>query len=258
MINFFKEMLDKKYLLGGVSGIVESFFSHPFDFYKVKNQEAILKNKPINPLLIYLYKNIRYNGLSSVYVGLVPKLFNIFPSRLAFWGIQGTSIKYLDKYKIEDYNKYVYSGLITGTVQTLVESPFEVLKTRMIFNNKNTGFRIGKLMKLSLNGIEWAIMRNSIFCSSICLSNNIFKECNDIERFLYNSGTGFISSILTQPLDFMKTKYQSSVELERYSLFNEFKKHSKLIMRGSFPRAYVASINMGIGSFIFNNFEKYL
>ena len=82
-------MLDKKYLLGGVSGIVESFFSHPFDFYKVKNQEAILKNKPINPLLIYLYKNIRYNGLSSVYVGLVPKLFNIFPSRLAFWVCKG-------------------------------------------------------------------------------------------------------------------------------------------------------------------------
>ena len=56
----------------------------------------------------------------------------------------------------------------------------------------------------------------------------------------------------------MKTKYQSSVELERYSLFNEFKKHSKLIMRGAFPRAYVGSINMGVGSFIFNNFEKYL
>ena len=28
-------------------------------------------------------------------------------------------------------------------------------------------------------------------------------------------------------------------------------------MRGAFPRGYVASINMGVGSFFFNKFDKY-
>ena len=58
-------MIDKKYILGGISGIFESFFSHPFDFYKVKNQEAILKNKKIDPLLKYLYNNIKSKGFTS-------------------------------------------------------------------------------------------------------------------------------------------------------------------------------------------------
>lgn len=249
--------LDKKYLLGGFSGIIESLFSHPFDFYKIKNQESILKNKPIEPLLKFLYKNIRYNGLTSVYVGLTPKLFNIFPSRLTFWGVQGTSVKYFEKNGLIGYKTYLYSGLITGIFQTFVETPFEILKTRMMFNN-NVKQNILELGKSSINGIEWAIMRNSIFCSSICLTNNIFSDRNDFERFIYNSGTGFISSILTQPFDFMKTKYQSSLELKRYNLIKEFNNHGNLIMRGAFPRAYVASINMGVGSFIFNNFERYL
>jgi len=246
-------MIDKKYILGGISGIFESFFSHPFDFYKVKNQEAILKNKKIDPLLKYLYNNIKTKGLPTVYVGIMPKLMNIFPSRLTFWGVQGTSINYLSKYENNEKKIYIYSGLITGALQTLVESPFEVIKTKQIFkiyDNKN-------LIKNSLNGIEWPILRNSLFCSSICLSNNLTKNRNDLERFICNSTTGFISSIITQPLDFMKTKYQSSSYPIRYSIIKEIKEHKGLIMRGAFPRAYVASINMGVGSFFFNKFDKY-
>lgn len=250
-------MIDKKYILGGISGIFESFFSHPFDFYKVKNQEAILKNKKIDPLLKYLYNNIKIKGFTSIYVGITPKLMNIFPSRLTFWGVQGTSINYLSKYENNEKKIYIYSGLITGALQTFVESPFEVIKTKQIFKvNDNKKFN-KNLIKNSFNGIEWPIMRNSIFCSSICLSNNLTKDRNDLELFLCNSGTGFISSILTQPLDFMKTKYQSSSYPVRFSIIKEIKEHKGLIMRGAFPRGYVASINMGVGSFFFNKFDKY-
>lgn len=246
-------MIDKKYILGGISGIFESFFSHPFDFYKLKNQEAIFKNKKIDPLLTYLYKNIKKKGIPTVYVGIMPKLMNIFPSRLTFWGVQGTSINYLSKYENNEKKVYIYSGLITGALQTLVESPFEVIKTKQIF--KITGNK--NLIKNSFNGIEWPILRNSLFCSSICLSNNLTKDRNDLERFICNSTTGFISSIITQPLDFMKTKYQSSSYPIRYSLIKEIKENKRLIMRGAFPRGYVASINMGVGSFFFNKFDKY-
>jgi hypothetical protein len=239
-------MIDKKYILGGISGILESFFSHPFDFYKVKNQEAILKNKKIDPLLKYLYNNIKIKGFTSVYVGIMPKLLNIFPSRLTFWGVQGTSIKYLSKYENNEKKIYLYSG-----------SPFEVIKTKQIFKiNDNKKFN-KNLIKNSLNGIEWPILRNSFFCSTICLSNNLTKNRNDLERFLCNSTTGFISSIITQPLDFMKTKYQSSSYPIRYSIIREIKEHKGLIIRGAFPRGYVASINMGVGSFFFNKFDKY-
>ena len=61
----------------------------------------------------------------------------------------------MDKYKIEDYNKYVYSGLITGTVQTFVESPFEVMKTQMMFNNNNSKININEAeLKKKLDGFE--------------------------------------------------------------------------------------------------------
>ena len=38
--------MNKSLFYGGVSGIVESCFSHPIDFYKIKYQESIFNNKP--------------------------------------------------------------------------------------------------------------------------------------------------------------------------------------------------------------------
>ena len=111
--------MDKSLLYGCLSGLVESCFSHPIDFYKVKYQELVFNNCPPPNIISFMSSNIKNNGFFSLYRGFAPKIVNIMPTRTAFWGVQDICNKKLPI--TQPVQKYTISGTIAGFCQTIVE-----------------------------------------------------------------------------------------------------------------------------------------
>ena len=57
---------------------------------------------------------------------------------------------------------------------------------------------------------------------------------------------------LTQPIDFMKTKYQINDNSFELSVFKAIKEYKLKMFSGALARAYVGAINMGVGALVFN------
>jgi len=251
-------MYYKTYLYGGLSGIGESCVSHPIDYYKIKYQNATFNNKKINAMFPFLINNIKNKGVFSIYKGFIPKITGVVPSRFVFWGVQNTSIDYFSNIGGSNtiggrnISNFLLSGSIAGFFQTIVETPAETLKIQLMTNkNRIINYKLTTLYR----GFLWHNYRNMAFCSMVCTSNNLFAEENEGIKFLINGITAFIACIITQPFDFMKTKYQSSMYVS-LSFKEYIKKYTWNVMNGFLPRAYAGFLNMGIGAFIFNTLNK--
>jgi hypothetical protein len=235
--------MDKSLLYGGLSGVVESCFSHPIDFYKVKYQESVFNGQPRKHMIPFMVNQIKTNGFLSLYTGFVPKIVSIIPVRTTFWGIQDICNKNL---QIEDkMAKYTVSGLVAGFFQTVVETPAEVAKIKLMNGQTST-------VKNAFNGFRWNAIRNSVFCSAVCLSNNYYQEDDKLLKFLVNGSSAFMISVATQPFDFMKTKYQINDHTYKLSFFDAIRWYKLKMFSGTFSRAYTGAINMGIGALVFN------
>jgi len=240
--------MDRSLIYGAVSGIVESCFSHPIDFYKVKYQELVFNNRTqTKPNIIsFMSSNIKNNGFFSLYRGFVPKILSIIPTRTAFWGVQDICNRKLPI--THPIQKYTISGIIAGFCQTIVETPGEVFKIQMM---SNKGLK-SNIIRNSFNGFQWNAARNSAFCAAVCLSNNCYQSDNKIKKFMVNGTSAFMACIITQPLDFMKTKYQINDSNYKLSFIKAIKDYKFKIFSGALPRSYTGFVNMGIGSIIFN------
>ena len=71
----------KRYLAGGLSGIIEVITTHPIDYIKTKKQEYIQTNKEITPKF---YKEITDGKFINSYRGVVPRILGVVPMRLIF------------------------------------------------------------------------------------------------------------------------------------------------------------------------------
>jgi hypothetical protein len=256
-------MDSKKYIYGGISGIIESCVSHPFDYYKIHTQANIFqsqfqtKSRTRIALIPFFINTVHTHGFGALYTGFIPKIISIIPTRIIFWGVQSTTLYHLQNPRVycpSIKNKkiqYITAGSVAGFCQTLVETPMEIVKIRLM-TKKQTLPGLSYLIKNAYNGFRWNASRNMIFCSAVCMSNNTFREKNEFSKFFINSSAAFLISIVTQPLDFMKTMYQANEKSEQISIRQAIKKYKWRLFNGSFARAYTGAINMGVGALVFN------
>ena len=149
--------------------------------------------------------------------------------------------------------KYTVSGLVAGFFQTVVKTPAEVAKIKLMNGQTSTVIT----MKNAFNGFRWNAIRNSVFCSVVCLSNNYYQEDHKVLKFLVNASNAFMISVATQPFDFMKTKYQINNHTYKLSFFDAVREYKTKMFSAAFSRAYIGAINMGIGALVFNYLMSY-
>ena len=180
----------KKYLSGGLSGIVEVTFTHPLDYIKTIKQQYTQQNIPIQ-LIKSNYKNL-YNGV-------IPRVIGIMPMRFIFWGVQDNSYSYYyNSCNINKIKSGIFAGITGGICQTVIDNPIEILKVKMITNQS---FNFNDLIQN--RGFNATLIRNigfAICISSICFDKN---EKTNLEKFYYSSIAGIIGSISTQPIDYV-------------------------------------------------------
>lgn len=189
------------FLVAPLSGIVEVTTGHPLDTLKTKIQELSLKEKPstIRHAVADIYKS---GGVLAFYGGYTPRVIGIMPMRLVYWGTMRSMNEYVASPSCESMHPYVkllLPGLVTGTVQTLVDNPIEVLKIRMMTGASGTA------MNTLSKGFIPCTIRNIVFAVPVALSVNFFGKDN---AFMAGAFGGLVGSVLSQPLDVIKTEMQ--------------------------------------------------
>ena len=126
-----------KFIIGGLSGCISQIIVSPFDLLKINyiTNPALNNNSVINNLSI-IYKN---NGLNGLYRGCLP---NVMRASLVNLGEIATydsvKNKLKQNYKFNDnYKLHISSSIISGFVSSLLCTPADVIKSRMMQYNSN-------------------------------------------------------------------------------------------------------------------------
>ena len=220
--------LETRIKSSAISGILEVLATHPLDFAKtiLQSSDKTARTKAYSQFLQQPYK-----GVSSRIVGIVPM-------RVLFWN----SITY---FKQQGYSP-ILAGLYTACIQTSVDFPIEQIKTqKMLKNNHNllAAFRQPGMIP----GFGANLGRNVGFAI-------VLNCCIDGHDGSYYHGAlgGFLGAVLTQPLDSLKTFYQTGNTTfpREWTASNYF--------RGWHLRAGISLISMNIGWFVFSKMQQYL
>ena len=244
----------KKFMAGGLSGLVEISFTYPIDYAKVKRQEYRQTGKS----LTNFYKNIAPNGVRSYYTGFFPRVAGIVPMRIVFWGTQDTTKQLLENNNIETPFNFFIIGACGGFAQAIIDNQIEILKISKITNtSREEMFR----SLIRFQGFNTTLVRNVFFNSCVsylCFTNGV-EEQSLLEKMRNGALGGIVGTILTQPIDYVKTqKHRSNDTRPMLTILKEAAKENpkKLYAGGLFRGIYNFS-TLGIGfaayDFIKNN-----
>lgn len=217
-----------------ISSIFEIILTHPLDVFKTKNQQSTLTLKKF-----IFEKNLKYK-----YRGLLSRSVGLLPMRTIFWASQDIAEKNIKHVNTKLYYKSLFVGLTSSFCQTLIDTPIENIKISKI-NKQNFNINL-KSLYLGFN-IHWA--RNAIFTTTL-YSLNKFSIENEYNIFISGALGGMLGSLISQPIDYIKTNIQSNnnISLNKY--------HLKNCMNGAIPRSAMGLISMGIGSSIYYFFKN--
>lgn len=115
---------------------------------------------------------------------------------------------------------------------------------------------------IQFKGFMPTLYRNVGFANIIAFACFNFQHETKLDKFIYSSTSGLIGSILTQPLDYVKTIKQTHTN----SLFaNEstlsiiaktFKENPQKLFAGVTMRCLLSYLSMGIGFIVFDSINE--
>lgn len=225
---------------GAISGIIEVTCTHPIDYMKTMKQQ--------NHSLRYIISNTSF---SQYYSGYFPRVIGIVPVRFTFWGTQTYIQSILEKHHIESKYNFMLIGTGAACMQSIIDTPVEVAKIALITEKGNLTRKIPNIMK----GFGPTLFRNILFSNSVsyCCSHMKGKYNNNkkIETFVSAGLGGLIGSIISQPLDYVKTKKQLPISDKRTSIQILREESWSTLFTGGSYRALLGMSTMGIGYFTY-------
>ncbi len=243
-----------KILAGSLSGLFEVLFTHPLDYLKTRKQDFVQKK-----IKGSFYKHLINDNNLNIYRGILPRIYGVIPMRMSFWFSQDYTNCILKKNysNLNKYQKGVIIGITGGFFQTIIDNPIENIKIRQITNQK---IKVKDIL-LKNYGFKETLIRNvgfSISMGIICFQN---KSNDLLYNFSISSIAGFIGSIITQPIDFIKTRNQSlQTNTSIYNILLKYYKKGNFLQlyTGGMNRCLLSFFSMGIGFTIYDKFYKLL
>jgi hypothetical protein len=239
-----------RYIAGGVSGIIEVLCTHPLDYLKTKKQQFAQKG-----LVNNFYQNLLKEKDLNLYRGAGYRIINIAPMRLTFWGVQDSYVGFVEKKFGEVTKKDVVEGAcVAACAQTVLDTPIEMLKIQSMIGS-NIGC-IGSLFR----GFSPTLFRNIGFAGCVAYIGVANKSDDNIKNFSYCALGGLVGSVLTQPIDYVKTVMQMNPQKNSLTIMrdNIYKNGVHVLYYGGVNRALLSFFSMGIGFVIFNNMKNLL
>ena len=215
--------LENKIKSSIISSTIEVFATHPLDYAK-----TLLQNNTKNFTL--------QDYLKNPYKGVTNKLIGTVPMRILFWN----SIIYCKEQNIHP----ILAGIYIGSIKSILDYPLEQIKIQKMIHNQSAlnAFNQKNLTK----GFALTLLRNMGFTIVLtsCIRNND-------DSMIHGAIGGFMGSILTHPLDSLKTWYQAGNK--NYPIQWSINDYYK----GWYFRAGISLISMNIGWIVYNKFIKY-
>lgn len=218
-----------------IASSIEVLITHPLDYVRTTRQ---ISNKH------YAF------DIKHAYRGVVPRLVGVIPMRLAFWQTQYAALKATQS--------PVFAGIAAGICQSAVEIPFEVWKTRQMEdsrqkNNKNNN---SSVVRSALRGAHYHVLRNAGFAVIVAAGHSINKQSHDDDDDKWRnigvmSAAAIVGAVLTQPLDTLKSRAQSSMKRSQIRAIR-----LKTSMAGLVPRCTQCVTAITIAATTFEHYDK--
>jgi Mitochondrial carrier protein len=249
------------FVAGGISGVFEVSASHPIDVVKTSMQDKATTIEKIRMnSYSYLLDRFRRGGIKHLYRGYFPRVAGVIPMRAMFWGGQSTAYTWLEAYDLNEPTRATLAGIAGGAAQTLIDNPIEVIKTRMITSShihpKLTS-QDHRISRPTFPGFGPTLIRNIGFMIAVTQFTTLYDGDSKLIKFALAGAGGFTGSIVTQPIDYVKTQVQSANYVpdgrSAVRIFTDtVRKNPKVLMVGAIPRASLSFINMGVGYLAFS------
>lgn len=254
----------KKYIAGGLSGIVEVAFTYPLDYLKVKKQEHVQNNIKTN-----FFTTLKNEKNLNLYRGVGSRLLGVAPIRFTFWGVQNSSSSFLTNnqtyksitknYSIQNEKlvRGTISGILGGFCQTLIDNPVENYKIQKIVNCAKPNL---KDIIINNYGFVPNLYRNIGFASAISVIAIQNNTNDDFTNFALASTSAVIGTLITQPFDYVKTLQQRLQQNTNTSatIQKALKTQPSSLYSGCFNRSSLNFLSMGIGYVAYDNIYKLL
>lgn len=267
----------RKYIIlplsAGLSGVVEACSTHPIDRIKTEMQRLALENhsklSSSQNGIVAAVRSIfsSQGGFLGFYQGLVPRIVGIMPMRLVYWGTLNTMNDITSASNIQNpLYQYILPGMVAGAVQSIVDNPIEVFKTKLMTGAKHVTFN-----RNLYDGFTPLILRNMVFAIHVGMATKLFGKDHP---FLSAALGGMIGSIVSQPLDVIKTEMQryrklpeagtasSTVVAQPHSFLTIAKEVSQggisRLFAGTTMRCTLGFANMGIGFMVLSHIRTFV
>jgi len=256
-------------LSGGIAGGIELLCIWPMEYIKtqLQLQERNKLNKfKYNGTFDGIRWTVKNNGFLGLYRGLAPILAMSIPKA----GIRFGMFSYIQNLLKDDegnisVEKNLLAGMVAGATEaSLVVTPTETIKTRLIQDNKSLlkgcrfifrqegirGFYKGfssTILKQSTNqGIRFTVFN---LYKDYLTDNGI--KMTPINNFGGGALAGLIGVCINNPFDVVKTKMQGSESIKYKNTFMCFKniiqnEKISVLWRGAIPRMYRVVPGQGI------------
>ena len=258
------------FLGGSLSSCTAEAVTFPMDQLKTKmqlggTQGSIKYSGPIHAIKDGLAKG----GIKGFYWGIVPAInrqfvfsgirIAIYDKTKAYYGIDTVSGSIWQRFVI---------GAFSGAVSSFICTPLDVCKIRII-NDPNrlkfSGF-VDCLSKTSKEGLMQGFYRGSspnIYRSIVINATELgtydsskgflinifgFEETSIMLRFLASLAAGFFASVLSSPIDVVKTRYMNAAKADPKTL-----KPGELRFTSPLDCLKKIIVNEGVGS-LYNGF----
>lgn len=203
----------------GAAGVGELVVTYPIDYLKTLRQSG----------------NSNKLFWSNPYRGIGARIIAVLPVRMVFWGTYNITHQYqLSPLK---------AALFMSTCETIVDFPAEQIKVKRMLSEKHIKIKKCFHYKTSLPSFATMFARNFTF-----LTVYHFAYKNGDNQSIWNAPiAGFIGSIVSHPLDTIKTFYQSRIYSQELKLSMLTPAY---VFRGCGYRCLANFVGMGIGDIL--------
>jgi solute carrier family 25 aspartate/glutamate transporter 12/13 len=239
---------------GLVAGAFGAFSVYPIDVIKTRMQ-----NQTADKIL---YKNgfdcFRKLGLRDLYRGCLIQTFMVGPEK----ALKLFTYTTITKNNYNDLRYHIAGGLSAGTMQVVITSPYEMIKTNLQMKQR---LNYSKLFSRKMYiGVGACLLRDVPF-SGIYFPLYWSLKQQDINVFLAGTLAGAPAAFLCTPADVVKTRIQT-IRHNNYNvpkltemIYSIYKNEgSKAFFKGAGWRVFRSSPQFGVTLYTFEYLEKYL
>jgi Mitochondrial carrier protein len=230
------------FLCGAVSSVVGESVTFPMDLMKTRMQlggtQGSIQYKSLLHVISHTYKIEKF---SSFYKGASPALIRqFFYSGIRMLVFDKGKVLFGYNNKNQDFWPSFVLGGLGGGIGSLVTTPFDVCKIRLINDTarekykgladclrktlKNEGIFYG-FYKGSSPNVYRALIINATSLATYDSSKALFssyniKDDSYLNRFCSSFLTGFVCSVVSSPIDVVKTRYMNAAKFDNMPKFS--------------------------------------